>query len=170
MMKILGTTAAVAAIALTATPAFAAPVEPVRQATATARIIKPLTLTWVADLNFGSITLVDTGPTTVAVARDGSRSCPGTAVTCSGASSAAAYRITGVNNQVVTVNAGNVSLANTTDPTLPSLLMNIDAPANINLGNSGTAGTPLLIGGNISVSGATAEGLYSGTLAVTVEY
>ena len=106
----------------------------------------------------------------LAVARDGSRSCPGTAVTCSGASSAAAYRITGVNNQVVTVNAGNVSLANTTDPTLPSLLMNIDAPANINLGNSGTAGTPLLIGGNISVSGATAEGLYSGTLAVTVEY
>jgi hypothetical protein len=170
MMKIFGTMAAVAALALTATPAIAAPVEPARQATATARIIKPLTLTWFGDLNFGSITLVDAGPTTIAVARDGTRSCPGTAVSCSGSSSAAWYKITGVNNQVVTVNSGNVSLANTTDPTLPSLLMNIDAPASINLANSGNTGTDLFIGGNVSVSGATAEGVYVGTLAVTVNY
>ena len=170
MMKILGTTAAVAALALSATPAFAAPVEPARQATATARIIKPLTLTWFSVLDFGSITLLDTGPTTIAVARDGTRSCPGTAVSCSGASKAAQYKITGVNNQLVTVNSGNVSLANTTDTTLPSLLMTIDAPASVNLGNSGAAGADLFIGGSINVSGATAEGVYVGTMAVTVNY
>ena len=57
-----------------------------KQATATARIVKPLTLAWVQDLDFGTVTLVDQGPTTISVAQDGTRTCPGTAVTCSGGS------------------------------------------------------------------------------------
>jgi hypothetical protein len=171
MKKILGTTAAVAALALTATPAFAAPVQPDKQATATARIIKPLTLTWVQDLDFGSITLVDSGPTTVTVALDGSRTCPGTAVTCSGASSAAKYKVVGTNNQVVKINTGNVSLVNQTDAT-KTLLMTVITPAGsqINLGNSGQAGTEFALGGSIPVAGTTMEGTYIGTFAVTVEY
>ena len=169
MMKILGTTAAVAALALTATPAFAAPVQPDKQATATARIIKPLTLVWVDDLDLGSITLVDSGPTTVGITRAGVFSCPGTAVTCSGATKVAKYRITGTNNQNVTVTAGNVSLVNQTDAT-KTLLLTTDAPATVNLGNSGQAGTEFSIGGSVSVAGTTAEGTYIGTFAVTVEY
>ena len=89
MINFLRSTAAVAALALTATPALAAPVSPDKQATATARIVKPLSLTWVQDLDFGTVTLVDTGPTTITVAQNGTRTCPGTAVTCSGASTAA---------------------------------------------------------------------------------
>ena len=73
MMNILRCTAAVAALALTATPALAAPVSPDKQATATARIVKPLTLTWVQDLDFGTVTLVDQGPTTITVAQNGTR-------------------------------------------------------------------------------------------------
>jgi hypothetical protein len=159
MMNILRTTAAVAALALTATPAFAAP---------TARIVKPLSLTWVQDLDFGTVTLVDSGPTTISVAQDGTRSCPGTAVTCSGASTAARYLITGTNNQVVTVNAGNVSMTGPAGST--PLLVTVNAPASVNLGNSGAAGTPLNIGGSISVAGTQAEGTYTGTFAVTVNY
>jgi hypothetical protein len=168
MMKILGTTAAVAALALTATPAFAAPTSPDKQATATARIIKPLTLVWVDDLDLGSITLVDAGPTTVGITRAGVFSCPGTAVTCSGTPKVAKYKITGVNNQVVTVNSANVSLTGPAGST--PLLLTVDAPASVNLGNSGTAGTNFSIGGSISVAGTQADGTYTGTFAVTVEY
>ena len=60
-MTLLRTTAAVAALALTATPAFAAPVGPTSNATATARIVKPLTLTWVQDLDLGTIAAVGAG-------------------------------------------------------------------------------------------------------------
>jgi len=168
MMKFLGTTAAVAAIALTTTPAFAAPVQPDKQATATARIIKPLTLVWVDDLDLGSITLVDAGPTTVGITRFGVFSCPGAAVTCSGTPKVAKYKITGTNNQVVTVNSGNVTLTGPVGST--PLSLSVDAPASVNLGSSGTSGTDFAIGGSISVAGTQAEGTYTGTFAVTVEY
>jgi len=168
MMKILGTTAAVAALALTATPAFAAPVLPDKQATATARIIKPLTLVWVDDLDLGSITLVDAGPTTVGITRAGVFSCPGTAVTCSGTTKVARYKITGTNNQIVTVNSGNVTMNGPVGST--PLLLTVDAPASVNLLNSGSSGTEFAIGGSVSVAGTQAEGTYIGTFAVTVEY
>ena len=168
MMNILRMTTAVAALTLAATPALAAPAEPTRQATATARIVKPLSIAWFQDMDFGTITLVDQGPTTITVAQDGTRTCPGTAVTCSGASAAARYKITGTNNQVVTVNSGNVSMAGPVGSTPLSLTVN--APASINLGNSGNAGTDLFIGGSISVAGTQAEGTYTGTFAVTVNY
>ena len=161
--------AAVAALALGASPAAAAPVQPDKQASATARIVKPLTLTWVDDLDLGTITLVDAGPTTVGITKAGVFSCPGTAVTCSGATKVARYKITGVNNQSVTVTAGNVSMVHSTDAT-KSLLLTTDAPPSVNLGNSGTAGTEFAIGGSVSVSGGTTEGTYIGTFAVTVNY
>ena len=168
MMNILRMTTAVAALTLAATPALAAPVEPTRQATATARIVKPLTLTWFQDMDFGTITLVDQGPTTVTVAQDGTRTCPGTAVTCSGASAAARYKITGTNNQVVTVNSGNVSMVGPAGST--PILVTVDAPPSVNLGNSGASGADLFIGGSVSVAGTQAEGTYTGTFAVTVNY
>lgn len=168
MMNILRTTAAVAALALTATPALAAPVVPDKQATATARIVKPLTLSWVQDLDFGTVTLVDQGPTTISVALDGTRNCPGTAVTCSGASAAAKYKITGTNNQVVTVNSSDVSMTGPAGST--PLLLTVNAPASVPLGNSGSTGTEFSIGGSISVAGSQAEGTYTGTFAVTVNY
>ena len=168
MINFLRSTAAVAALALTATPALAAPVSPDKQATATARIVKPLSLTWVQDLDFGTVTLVDTGPTTITVAQNGTRTCPGTAVTCSGASTAAKYLITGTNNQSVTVNASNVSMTGPAGST--PLLVTVNAPGSVNLGNSGASGAALDIGGSISVGGGQAEGTYTGTFAVTVNY
>ena len=57
MTKFLRTTlvATAAAVALTATPAFA--VGPAQNATGTARIVKPLTLQWQQDLDLGTIIL-----------------------------------------------------------------------------------------------------------------
>ncbi len=170
MTKTLRMTAAVAALALSATPAFAAPVQPDKQATATARINKPLTLTWVQDLDLGTITMVDAGAAAVVgISRAGVPSCPAGNVTCSGTMQVAKYRITGVNNTSVKVNTGNVSLVNQADNT-KTLLLTVDAPANVPLGNSGVAGTEFSIGGNISVDSSAVDGTYIGTFAVTVEY
>jgi hypothetical protein len=169
MTKFVRLTAAVAALTLAATPAFAAPVQPDKQATATARVIKPLTLTWVQDLDLGSITLVNSGATTVGITHAGVFSCPVGDVTCSGTPQVAKYNVTGVNNQVVTINSGNVSLVNQTDPT-KTLLLTVSSPGTVTLANSGAPGTDFSLGGSVTVDGTTTEGTYQGTFAVTVNY
>jgi len=165
--------ATVAALAVTATPSMAAtgptPVSPDKQATATARVVKPLTLTWVRDLDLGTIVLSGAGAWTGAVVgidKAGTFSCPSTNVTCSGATKTAEYTITGTNNQVVTVNTAPVTLTSGTN----TLTLTVDAPATVNLGTSGASGTPLDIGGSISVDSTTPDGTYAGTFAVTVNY
>ena len=172
MKKILGTTAAVAALALTATPAFAAPQQPDKQATATARIIKPLTLTWVRDLDLGTIVLSGAGVwggANVGITRGGVFSCANANTTCSGATQTAQYRVTGTNNQVVTVNAPNVTLTNQNDG-VSTLLMTVDGPGTVNLGNSGASGLLFDLGGQITVASSTPDGTYFGTFNVTVNY
>jgi hypothetical protein len=167
MKTILRTAAAVAALTLGATPALAA--NATQNATATARIVKPLTLTSTQNLDLGTITLLGSGSTTVGIDQANTLSCPGTNVSCSGSTQVAIYRVTGVNNQSVTVSAPDFELVNQADNT-KKLLLDVNAPATVNLGNSGNAGTPFNIGGAVTVDGATAEGTYVGTFAVTVNY
>lgn len=168
MKNILRTAAAVAALTLSATPALAVPAT--QNATATARIIKPLSLTSIQNLDLGSITLVGSGATTVGINQSNVLSCPNTGnVTCSGSTQVAIYRVTGTNNQSVTVTAPDFELTNQADNT-KKLMLDVDAPASVNLGNSGSSGTPFNIGGAVTVDGATAEGTYVGTFAVTVNY
>ena len=167
MKTLLRTAAAVAALTLGATPALAVPAT--QNATATARIIKPLSLTSVQNLDLGSITLLGSGSTTVGISAAGVFSCPAGNVTCSGAPQVAVYRVTGTNNQNVTVTAGDVLLRNQANNLL-TLTLDVDAPATVNLGNSGNAGKNFPIGGAITVSGATVEGTYVGDFDVTVNY
>ncbi|MBV9527554.1 DUF4402 domain-containing protein [Sphingomonas sp.] len=162
------------ALIFAAEPAVAAPtpVSPDQQATATVRVVKPLTLKWVRDLDLGTVLLSGAGTwtgATVGITKGGVFSCPGSNVTCSGATKTAEYTITGTNNQVVTVSAANVTLTNQNN-NAKTLTLTVDAPATVNLGNSGSAGTPLDIGGNISVDSSTTDGTYVGTFAVTVNY
>lgn len=167
MKNILRTAAAVAALTLASTPALAVPAT--QNATATARIIKPLTLTSVQNLDLGSITLTGSGATTVGISRGGTFSCPAGNVTCNGTPQVALYRVTGVNNQSVTVTAGDVVLENQADTSI-TMMLDVDAPATVNLGNSGNAGTNFPIGGSITVDGTTSEGTYVGDFEVTVNY
>jgi hypothetical protein len=171
-MNILRNIAAVAALALTATPAFAAPVSPNQNATATARIVKPLTLTWVQDLNLGTILLSGAGAwsgAVVGVSQAGVLSCANTNVTCSGAVQQARYNVRGTNNQVVTITAPNVTLTNANDP-LQTLLMTVSNPGTVTLTNSGAPGNDFNLGGSITVASTTGDGVYSGTFNVTVDY
>ena len=172
MMNILRTTAAVAALALTATPALAAPVGPDRNATATARIVKPLVLTWEQDLNLGTILLSGPGAwsgAVVGVSQAGVPSCSNTNVTCSGAMQAARYNVAGTQGQVVNITAPNVTLVNQNDNT-QTLQMTVSSPGSVTLTNSGAPGTDFSLGGSISVSSTTLDGVYLGTFNVTVDY
>ena len=158
--------ASVAALTLTSAPAAAAPVGSSNSATATARIVKPLTLTRTAHMNFGDIVVQDAGVATLA--QNGGLTCSG-GLTCAATGTAAAYLVTGTNNQVVTVSAPNVNLTNTANPGTPLTLV-LNAPATVTLPNSGASGQPFSVGGSINVAAATKDGTYVGDLAVTVDY
>lgn len=159
-----------AALALAATPAAA--VDPDRNATATARIVRPLTLSWVDDLDLGTIVLSGSGAwsgAVVGVDRNGVFSCTNSNVACSGATKPARYKVTGTNNQTVTISAPNVELTNQNDST-QKLWLVTDAPATVSLGNSGVAGLPFAVGGSITLDSTTLDGVYAGIMNVTVNY
>ena len=130
--------ATVAALAFSATPALAVgPTD--KNATATARVVKPLTLSWQRDLDLGTIVLSGAGSwsgANVGITRGGVFSCANANTTCSGAVQTAQYKVTGTNNQVVTVTAPNVTLTNQND-NVSTLLLTVDNPGTVNLGNSG---------------------------------
>ena len=161
--------ALVGAAAAMATPASA--VAPNQNSTATAKIVKPLTLTWVQDLDLGTIVL-GTGTwsaTNVGITSAGVFTCGNTNVTCSGATKPAQYKVTGTNNQRVLITAPNVTLTNQNDAT-KTLVLTVDNPGFADLGNSGSVGVNFGLGGSIAVSSATVDGTDTGQFNVTVNY
>lgn len=167
-LRITVLAATAAALTLSATPVLA--VGPNQNATGTARIVKPLTLNWVRNLDLGTVILGSGSWTnaSVGISRTGAFSCANSNTTCSGATQTAQYKITGTNNQDVIINAPNVTL---TEPTSGStLLMTVDSPGTVNLGNSGASGLTFDLGGNITVNSTTPDGTYVGTFNVTVNY
>jgi hypothetical protein len=139
-------------------------------ATAQAKVIKPLVLTSIQDLDLGSLLL---GPgswsgATVRLSRSGVFTCPAN-VTCSGLTQVAKYNVSGTNNQTVTIIAPNVTLVNQSDAT-KTLTLVVDNPGSVLLTNSGPPGTNFPLGGSITISSSTADGSYVGTFDVSVEY
>ena len=146
-----------------------------RAATLTANVnanpVKPLILTKVQDLNFGSVTL---GPgvwsnVKVSLSQGGTFSCANANLVCSGATAVAKYNVQGSNQQTVYISAPNVTLVNQNDST-KTLILVTDAPANLVLPNSGAQGVNFSIGGSVTLSSTTAAGTYVGTFNVTVDY
>lgn len=164
----LANIAAVAA-ALAATlgaPASAASIT----AQAKAKVIKPLVLKSIQDLDLGTVLL---GPgswsgATVRLSRSGVLSCAAS-VTCSGATQVAQYNVSGTNNQTVAISAPNVTLVNQNNAS-QTLTLVVDSPATVTLTNSGPRGTTFSIGGSITLDSTTPDGDYSGTFQVTAEY
>jgi hypothetical protein len=160
--------AAAVAITLTATPALA--VGPTQNAKANARIVKPLTLAMVRDLDLGVIVLGGGAwaNASVGISKAGVFTCTNSNVTCSNPTQTAQYKVTGTNNQAVTVTAPNVVMTNQNDGT--TLTLTVDNPGTVNLGNSGASGLIFDLGGTITVASTTTDGTYSGTFNVTVNY
>jgi len=168
MTKFVRLAALAAAATIAATPAFAVPVTGPAPS-ATARITKPLSLTRVDDMDFGTILV--TGSDTVTLdAATGIVTCGAAAnMTCSGSTKAAEYKVTGTNNQDVTVTKPNVTLDNTSGGT-DQLTLVLSGPDTVNLTSSGANGTTFKLGGSIAIDENVDEGVYVGDLAVTVNY
>jgi hypothetical protein len=167
MKTIFATAGAIAMLALTSAPAHAA--TPTQQATATARIYQPLSISHVEDLDFGVIVLNNTtfGGEVVTVSQAGAVTCGGGVnMTCSGTPSAAAYELVGTPGAVVSVSSPSFSLANGGN----TLALTQLGPVGGTVTLDGDGITQFSIGGQITVAGATVEGVYSGTFAVTADY
>ena len=168
MNKFLGAGGALALIALLGSPAAA--VSPSNgQASANARIYKPLALTKVQNLDFGVIVL-GTGAwagEVVSISQAGALTCGGgTNLTCSGSPQPAKYHLSGTNNAIATVSCPGFNL---TGP--GTLAFTPNAPATVNLGASGlVTGVDFSIGGSITIASTTPDGVYTGNFLVTADY
>jgi hypothetical protein len=168
--KVLGAAAAAAAL-VCALPAPASAQSKTQVAKASVKIVKPLVLSWRQDLSLGDILIPAAGvwpSSTVSLTRTGAFTCPAP-LTCSGLRQVAQYRVAGSNNQAVRIGAPSVILTNQGDPT-KSLTMTVDSPATVSIPNSGQQGTIFSLGGAITLTPATAQGVYAGTFNVTVDY
>jgi Mat/Ecp fimbriae major subunit len=169
MSKFLRLTAlaATVAVAFGATGAVAA-TSATADATAKARVLKPLQLTSKQNLDLGTIVLSGAAPftATVGIDRNGTFTC-GTKVTCSSTHQVAVYNVAGTKSQPVTIAAGNVTMS---DGAGHSLTLTPDFNTTVNLTNSGAPGTDFNVGGSITVADTTADGVYTGTFAVTADY
>ena len=165
--------ASVAATALTAAPAAAAPVGATTPANARARIVKPLTLTATGELYFGTIVIPAAGVTatrTIAVTNLNVRDCAGasTEVTCSDPTTVPTYNVTGTNGLPVNITKTASSLTGSNGG--PLMAFRPTGPNSVVLPNSGNAGTNFTIGGEIDIVPATVDGVYTGAINVTVDY
>ena len=163
MKKLLISAGALAATAL-GTPAFAA--TNTATANATVNIVSPLTLTNNTGLDFGTVVGPFAGET-VEVKTDNSRTCGG--LTCSGTTVSAAK---------FTVSGGTASqnLAVTVDPSVDltsgsntlTVDLTTDLPSGVMTDTNG--GAIFYVGGSLPIPAGTADGVYSGTVNVQVDY
>ena len=152
--------------------ALAVPAHAVTQsASVKATVVKPLTLAALQGLNLGTITLQPGtwSGATVGISQAGVLSCANAHTICSGAVQAAQFRVTGSNKQVVKITAPNVTMTDQADPS-KSLTLIVDRPGQVTIPSSGIQGITFNLGGSITLSSTTANGVYSGTLNVTVDY
>lgn len=168
MKKLLISAGALSALVFTSAPAAAVPVAATSNANARARIVQPLTLTSVRDLDLGTIVLgTGTYTDTVGITRAGVFSC-GANVTCSGTTQTAQYTATGTRDQVLTVIVpATLNLVNQTQAAA-DIILTVDAPGTVTLSNAGSV--TFDIGGSIPVSDTTVDGVYQGTFNVQADY
>lgn len=97
---------------LHASPAPAATVT----ATANAKVVKPLLLKHIQDLDLGNVVLGSGtwSGATLQLSRTGTLTCAAQ-LSCSGATQVAAYNVSGTNNTTVRISAPNVTLVNQSD-------------------------------------------------------
>lgn len=165
-MKKLFTGIASVTLALAGAPAYA--VSPATQATATARVYRPLQISFVQNLDFGTLVLGSGTWSGQLISMDqaGALTGCGTNVTCTGSPVAAKYHLVGTSNATVKITSLPFNL---TGP--GTLAFTPNAPATVNLGAAGsTTGVDFSIGGSITLSSTTPDGVYSGVFAVTADY
>ena len=149
MKKLLISAGALAALAL-GTPAVAA-TQNSATANATVNIVSPLTLTNDTPLDFGTIVGPFAGQT-VRIDTSGLRNCGG--LTCSG----------------TTVSAANFTVSGGTAAQNLRLTVDLTTDLPSGLVTDASGGATFGIGGSLAIPAAQADGVYSGTFNVQVDY
>ena len=160
-----------AALSGLVSPVLAAPVGASPQVQGQAKFVRPLSLTSTGSLNFGTIVVNGlTANRTIALSSLNFLNCAGGSpeVACSGATSVARYNVRGTRGQVVTIIKTPSNLANGNDGTTLSLMPT--GSSALTLPNSGAPGVDFTIGGNITITPTTTDGVYTGTVNVEVDY
>ena len=135
---------------------------------ASAKVAKPVTLSVKQNLDFGTVTLsAAPGNYTVSIGMTGALSCPNGLI-CSGASRPAIFNTSGSNGQVVRITAVQSDLTNAANGS--KIRFTPIAPASVTLTNSGFPGKDFNVGGSIVIPSTATDGVYSGTIEVTVDY
>lgn len=155
------TGAVLAATALTAGAANAAPVT--ASATARATILQQITVTNTSDLDFGTV-VSGASASTVAISTAGARTC-GAGLTCTGPTTSANFDITGTANAVVTITGDNSVTLTSGSNSMTASLTRSAATATLTGGTSSVQ-----VGGTLNVAANQADGAYSGTFNITVDY
>ena len=152
--------AAIAALALNAPAAHAASAT----GTATAKILRQITLTNTSALQYATIISGATA-STVQVTTSGVRTCSA-GVSCLGTATAANFNVEGTDGAVVVVGGdASVSLAGSLGGSMTSTLTY--SATNITLGATGGS---FQVGGTLSVGANQQAGDYTGTFNVTANY
>lgn len=150
---------AVAALAFTATTAEAA----TATGTARAKILRPITVTAVDDLQFGTI-ITGASASTVDITPAGGFTC-GAGLVCSGTNSAGSFNITGTTGQTVSIAVpASVTLNSGANSMTASLTSS--ATSAVLVANAAS----FTVGGSLAVGANQADGDYTGTYTVTVNY
>ena len=135
-------------------------------AATSANIVKPVQLTKLQDMDYGTLLVSNyVGTRNVVMSRAGALTCPAE-ITCSGATKQARFNVQGTNKMVVGISVTSAGLVNggNTIPFTP------DVVTSVTLTNSGAPGTDVDIGGTLTVNGSIPGGLYTGTLTITADY
>jgi Domain of unknown function (DUF4402) len=167
MMKSIAGAGAILGLLLIASPAAA--VSPLTQATANAKIYKPLTISKVQNLDFGVIVLTGASFSSQSVVMNQSgiiTTCGGAgSLTCSGSTQPATYHLVGTANAFVTITSPGFNLANgaATLPFAPAFT----SPVQLSSGGA----LDISLGGTVSgLANTTPDGVYTGNFAVTADY
>lgn len=174
----LGTGFSSSSFSVTASPANSSSGTGTASGSAQATVIRNIALSSTASLNFGRLTLPNTGTSTVSLNRTtGAVTIGGTGAGAqafaSPAPSAAVFSITGEGGRAFSISVPSTFTLNGPSGSTP-LTVTTSPSATGSQALSGTIGSAgsfeLRVGGSFSMSATTAGGAYSGTVAVTVQY
>jgi hypothetical protein len=153
---------ALAAMIATAVPASAATVT----AVTSANVIKPVSLSKLQDMDFGTLTFAGfTGTRTIVLSRLGAITCAADIV-CSGVPKQARFNVQGTNNNTVLFTYSGGTLSNGID----SIPFTPNGQGSMAVTNSGAPGTNFDVGGSLTISPTLVGGTYSGTMTITADY
>lgn len=139
-------------------------------ATANVRVVRPLQLVALRNLDFGTIIMGQlTTSQTVSVTATGRTCGSGGQLTCTGSFSAAQFQVTGTNKEVVLIRSAT-STATLSNAAGDQLILTPLVPSSVTMPNSGNQGVNFQVGGSLVIGPSTADGIYSGTIEIQVAY